>query len=117
MNYTKALATSRKAIESTFDKVCQVYAFESYTKPNGANGKRQILAEEIKCRISAVNLSNTKATEVTKASGSIKLFTALNSQIKGGTRLVVDGVKYVSTHEPMTYPSHMEVVVERAEWL
>ncbi|MGY3725014.1 hypothetical protein SAMN05421767_10624 [Granulicatella balaenopterae] len=120
MNINNMLLKAKNPILWTFDSKCDAFAFEEYTKPNGANAKRKIVsAKDVPCRLSVMQLTNTTMEQnaANRLHMTHKLFAPADAPITGGSRLIVNGVKYVTTEEPMKYVTHIEVGVNRDEWL
>lgn len=114
------LSKSRGAIEWTYDKLLSVMEQTSYRKPNGATGTKFGPVQgkaNIPCRVSVQRLNNTTIDEANKLEVVEKLFCQPDIEIKAGSQLLIDGVKYTATNEPFIYPTHQEVVIERAGWV
>ncbi|RKW15463.1 MAG: hypothetical protein D8B54_07080 [Catonella sp.] len=114
------LSKSRGAIEWTYDKLLSVMEQTSYRKPNGATGTKFGPVQgkaNIPCRVSAQSLNNANMAEANKLSMVEKLFCQPDIEIKAGSQLLIGDVKYTATNEPFVYPTHQEVVIERARWV
>lgn len=114
------LSKSRGAIEWTYDKLMSVMEQTSYRKPSGATGTKfgPVPGKaNIPCRVSVQRLNNTSIGEANKIEVIEKLFCQPNIEIKAGSQLLIGGVKYTATNEPFVYPTHQEVVIERARWV
>ena len=114
------LSKAKGAIEWTYDKTMSVMEQTSYRKPNGATGSKFGPVQgkaNIPCRVSVQRLNNTTIDEANKLEVIEKLFCRPDIEIKAGSQLLVSGVKYTATNEPFIYPTHQEVVIERAGWV
>lgn len=114
------LSKARGSIEWTYDKLMSVMEKESYRKPNGATGSRFGAVDgkaNIPCRVSVQRLNNTNMAEANKLEVIEKLFCQPDIEIKAGSQLLIGDVKYTATNEPFIYPTHQEVVIERAGWV
>lgn len=114
------LSKSRGAIEWTYDKLLSVMEQTSYRKPSGATGTKfgPVPGKaNIPCRVSVQRLNNTTTAEANKLEVVEKLFCQPDIEIKAGSQLLIGDVKYTATNEPFVYPTHQEVVIERARWV
>lgn len=114
------LSKARGAIDWTYDKTMSVMEQTSYRKPNGATGTKFGPVQgkaNIPCRVSVQRLNNTTTAEANKLEVVEKLFCQPGIEIKAGSQLLIGDVKYTATNEPFVYPTHQEVVIERARWV
>lgn len=114
------LSKARGSIEWTYDKLMSVMEQTSYRKPNGATGSRFGAVDgkaNIPCRVSVQRLNNANMAEANRLDQVEKLFCQPDIEIKAGSKLLIGDVKYTATNEPFVYPTHQEVVIERARWV
>lgn len=122
MDINTILAAAGPAIAWTFDKTFDIYELVPYVKPNGADGHRlEAVVVGQACRVSI-----DKRPQSTKGDGNLNensliLFCGPDVEVKTGSKLLVrlgaQAEKYQSTEEPMKYPSHQEIRVNKYEWI
>lgn len=120
MEFNDLLRTITPTISWTYDKKLDIYGSVEYTKPNGADAiKFDKVYSDIPCRVSVVNLNNTNQQEANQLNHSLKLFCKPDIEIKAGSKIKIDGEKFMTTTtgEPMGYASHQEVYIHRKEWV
>jgi len=118
MNINDVLSRATPSIEWTYDKKMDVFATVEGTKPNGADFVEfKEIHKKVPCRVSVRNLVNTEQNEAHQLKTEHKIFCPPKFTIKAGSKLVVDGVQYLTSEDPMVYVTHQEIVVRRHEWL
>ena len=118
MNINDVLSQARPSIEWTYDRKMDVFASVESTKPNGADFVEfKEIHKKVPCRISVRNLVNTEQNEPHHLNTEHKIFWSPEFAIKAGSKFIVDGVKYLTSEDPMVYVTHQEIVVRRHEWL
>lgn len=118
MDINDVLKQATPFIEWTYDKELSLYGEVEYTKPNGATGfKTDEIESGIRCRVSVVKLANTDQDQANQLHETLKLFCGPSIKLPAGSKLVVDGVKFETTDEPMVYVTHQEVYIHRKSWI
>lgn len=119
MDINSVLGSIGGVIDWTYDKTMEVWGWVNITKPNGATGSELgIVASNIRCRVSRNTRDNIQPIEGQNLNtNSHIIFCSPDIEIKAGSQLKIDGVKYQSTEEAMTYPSHQEIKVNKYEWV
>ena len=95
-----------------------VYEAREVIKDNGADGiEFQKAHADIPCRLSVQTLKNSEQNEARLLKTEHKVFCQPDVYIKSGSKITVDGVKYLTSEDPMIYITHQELVVKRHEWV
>lgn len=116
-------------IGGLFDGRCDIYEYVAETAENGSSvQKEQAAALDVPCRLSyttRLSYSGLKssggyaAVPANNAVQQIKLFLGPDITVKPGSKVVVtqNGVTeaYKNSGEAAVYPSHTEIVLEKAE--
>ena len=64
-----------------------------------------------------MSLFVTEQNEAHQLKTEHKIFCSPKFTIKAGSKLIVNGVQYLTSEDPMVYVTHQEIVVRRHEWL
>lgn len=118
MKVNDVLIQAQSSIMWMYDKKLDVYEAREIIKDNGADGiEFQKAHADIPCRLSVQSLKNTQQTEARLLETEHKVFCQPDIYIKAGSKITVDGVKYLTSEDPMIYITHQELVVKRHEWV
>ena len=107
----------RKAIESLYKGVCNIYALMDERDEYGVTDQtEQLLYENQKCRVSYKNISAANQTEsFATTSQEIKLFIAPELIIPAGSTIEVTQnnrtEKYKSSGKAAVYSNHQEIIL------
>lgn len=117
MGIKSIMAKATSAVEFMYDKEAEIQRYVDYIKENGADGQRwEIVHDDVPCRKSSINLSNTNQDDANLIEYDMKLFLSSEIDVLAGDRVIVNGVKYESAKEPFVYISHQEVLLIRKDW-
>lgn len=115
---------AKKAIEATYDGVCDVVVRGEIADPISHITRKttRVVYEKMPCRISFrnnnlnISAETDTASEVTQ---KIKLFVNPDAEIPKGSEITVmqNGVtqSYKSSSEPMRYFTHQEIILELSD--
>ena len=113
------LLEARKAIESMYDRECDVIEYQAAInqKNKRTENKEVVVLEKEPCRVSYETISNTSETEMqNNTSQKIKLFIAPEIVIKEGSKIVVRKGNSIEIFEnsgiPARYDTHQEIILE-----
>lgn len=113
------LLEARKAIESMYDRECDVIEYQSAInqKNKRTENKEVVVLKKEPCRVSYETISNTSETEMqNNTSQKIKLFIAPEIVIKEGSKIVVRKGNSTETFKnsgiPARYDTHQEIILE-----
>ena len=111
----------RKAIESLYKGVCNIYSFVSEKDEFGITDRTEkLLYENQKCRVSYKNISVANQTEsFATIAQEIKLFIAPQLIIPAGSTIEVTQnnrtEKYKSSGKAAVYTNHQEIILNLYE--
>ena len=114
----KELEKAKKAIQSLWTGVCNIFGFKDVEDKYGATIHTEVaLFENLPCRLSFKNISQTSQTESFAVSSQIvKLFIAPEVYVPPGSVIEVtqNGVtrKYKHSGISAVYTNHQEIVLE-----
>lgn len=110
---------NRKAIESLYNGVCDVFEYKSvkFNTTKLTNTQEVCIHSAVPCRLSYKSIANaTTSDTVSTVTQQIKLFIAPELDIKAGCKITVTQngrtVEYKSGGQPAVYTSHQEIVLE-----
>ena len=114
MNYITA---SRKAIESQYDAICDIYEYGKVTKGNITKNHETSKGQAIPCRVSFEEIyANTETDTENKVVQKIKLFIKPELIIRPGSKIVVTRknrvTSYKNSGEPAVYDTHQEIMLD-----
>ena len=113
-----ARKAARKAIESTYEGLCSIVEYQSYTDEDKITRQKEVtVIENQPCKLSFEKLNAVVQTETAAAiSQGTKLFISPEIKVNGGSKLIVvqNGVttEYSASGEPAVYDSHQEIMLE-----
>lgn len=112
----------KKAIESLYDGICNVYEYQDVTDNTTKRTKKEevLVQEDIKCRLSySSNVKATKNDAYKTITQDIKVFMQSNIPVKNGSKIVITQYdhteSYVSSGQPNFYPTHQQIALEKFE--
>ncbi len=114
----KELEKAKKAIQSLWTGVCNIFGFKDVEDKYGATTHAEVvLFENLPCRLSFKNISQTSQTESFAVSSQVvKLFIAPEVYVPPGSVIEVtqNGVtrKYKHSGISAVYMNHQEIVLE-----
>lgn len=114
----KELEKAKKAIQSLWTGVCNIFGFKDVEDKYGATTHAEVtLFENLPCRLSFKNISQTSQTESFAVSSQVvKLFIAPEVYVPPGSVIEVtqNGVtrKYKHSGISAVYTNHQEIVLE-----
>ncbi len=114
----KELEKAKKAIQSLWTGVCNIFGFRDIEDEYGATTQAEVtLFENLPCRLSFKNISQTSQTESFAVSSQVvKLFIAPDVYIPPGSVIEVtqNGItrKYKHSGISAVYTNHQEIVLE-----
>lgn len=114
----KELEKAKKAIQSLWTGVCNIFGFKDVEDEYGATSHAEVaLFENLPCRLSFKNISQTSQTESFAVSSQVvKLFIAPEVYVPPGSVIEVtqNGVtrKYKHSGISAVYTNHQEIVLE-----
>lgn len=114
----KELEKAKKAIQSLWTGVCNIFGFKDVEDKYGATTNAEVtLFENLPCRLSFKNISQTNQTESFAVSSQVvKLFIAPDVYVPPGSMIEVtqNGVtrKYKHSGISAVYTNHQEIVLE-----
>ena len=112
MTIRNIMAKATAAVEFMYDKTATIERYESYVKPNGADGMRWVAVHpDVPCRLSSVKLDNTVQNEANVIKYDEKMFLSSDFGVLAGDVVTVNGMKYESAKKPFVYVSHQEVLL------
>ena len=112
------LKQAREAIQSLWTGVCNIFGFKDVEDEYGATSHAEVaLFENLPCRLSFKNISQTSQTESFAVSSQVvKLFIAPEVYVPPGSVIEVtqNGVtrKYKHSGISAVYTNHQEIVLE-----
>lgn len=112
------LKKAKKAIQSLWTGVCNIFGFKDAEDKYGATSHAEVaLFENLPCRLSFKNISQTSQTESFAVSSQVvKLFIAPEVYVPPGSVIEVtqNGVtrKYKHSGISAVYTNHQEIVLE-----
>ena len=112
------LEKAKKAIQSLWTGVCNIFGFKDVEDEYGATSHAEVaLFENLPCRLSFKNISQTSQTESFAVSSQVvKLFIAPEVYVPPGSVIEVtqNGVtrKYKHSGISAVYTNHQEIVLE-----
>lgn len=117
------ILSSRKAIESLYDRTCDVIEYKTTVNPinkRTGNKTEETVIEGQPCRLSYQSISNTNQSNPTNnVSQVIKLILAPEIEIKEGSKIVVTKGELVETYKnsgkPAVYDTHQEIILVNFE--
>lgn len=114
----KELEKAKKAIQSLWTGVCNIFGFKDTEDKYGATSHAEVaLFENLPCRLSFKNISQTNQTESFAVSSQVvKLFIAPDVYVPPGSVIEVtqNGItrKYKHSGISAVYTNHQEIVLE-----
>ena len=114
----KELEKAKKTIQSLWTGVCNIFGFKDVEDEYGATSHAEVmLFENLPCRLSFKNISQTSQTESFAVSSQVvKLFIAPEVYVPPGSVIEVtqNGVtrKYKHSGISAVYTNHQEIVLE-----
>ena len=114
----KELEKAKKAIQSLWTGVCNIFGFKDVEDEYGATSHAEVmLFENLPCRLSFKNISQTNQTESFAVSSQVvKLFIAPDVYVPPGSVIEVtqNGItrKYKHSGISVVYMNHQEIVLE-----
>lgn len=114
----KELEKAKKAIHSLWTGVCNIFGFKDVEDEYGATSHAEVmLFENLPCRLSFKNISQTSQTESFAVSSQVvKLFIAPEVYVPPGSIIEVtqNGItrKYKHSGISAVYTNHQEIVLE-----
>lgn len=114
----KELEKAKKAIQSLWTGVCNIFGFKDTEDKYGATIHTEVmLFENLPCRLSFKNISQTNQTEsFAVSSQAVKLFIAPDVYVPPGSVIEVtqNGItrKYKHSGISAVYTNHQEIVLE-----
>nr|DAQ01660.1 MAG TPA: head closure knob [Caudoviricetes sp.] len=114
----KELEKAKKAIQSLWTGVCNIFGFKDVEDKYGATTHAEVtLFENLPCRLSFKNISQTSQTESFAVSSQVvKLFITPEVYVPPGSMIEVtqNGVtrKYKHSGISAVYTNHQEIVLE-----
>jgi len=114
----KELEKAKKAIQSLWTGVCNIFGFKDVEDKYGATTHAEVtLFENLPCRLSFKNISQTSQTESFAVSSQVvKLFIAPEVYVPPGSVVEVtqNGItrKYKHSGISAVYTNHQEIVLE-----
>lgn len=114
----KELEKAKKAIQSLWTGVCNIFGFRDIEDEYGATTHAEVtLFENLPCRLSFKNISQTSQTESFAVSSQVvKLFLAPEVYVPPGSVIEVtqNGItrKYKHSGISAVYTNHQEIVLE-----
>ena len=114
----KELEKAKKAIQSLWTGVCNIFGFKDVEDEYGAASHAEVaLFENLPCRLSFKNISQTSQTESFAVSSQVvKLFIAPEVYVPPGSVVEVtqNGItrKYKHSGISAVYTNHQEIVLE-----
>nr|DAQ96451.1 MAG TPA: head closure knob [Caudoviricetes sp.] len=114
----KELEKAKKAIQSLWTGVCNIFGFKDVEDKYGATSHAEVtLFENLPCRLSFKNISQTSQTESFAVSSQVvKLFITPEVYVPPGSMIEVtqNGVtrKYKHSGISAVYTNHQEIVLE-----
>lgn len=114
----KELEKAKKAIQSLWAGVCNIFGFKDVEDEYGATSHAEVmLFENLPCRLSFKNISQTSQTESFAVSSQVvKLFIAPDVYVPPGSVIEVtqNGItrKYKHSGISAIYTNHQEIVLE-----
>nr|DAE94896.1 MAG TPA: head closure knob [Caudoviricetes sp.]DAK15439.1 MAG TPA: head closure knob [Caudoviricetes sp.]DAM32183.1 MAG TPA: head closure knob [Caudoviricetes sp.]DAN79338.1 MAG TPA: head closure knob [Caudoviricetes sp.] len=114
----KELEKAKKAIQSLWTGVCNIFGFKDTEDKYGATIHTEVmLFENLPCRLSFKNISQTNQTESFAVSSQVvKLFIAPDVYVPPGSVIEVtqNGItrKYKHSGISAVYTNHQEIVLE-----
>ena len=114
----KELEKAKKAIQSLWTGVCNIFGFKDVEDKYGATTHAEVtLFENLPCRLSFKNISQTSQTESFAVSSQVvKLFIATEVYVPPGSVVEVtqNGItrKYKHSGISAVYTNHQEIVLE-----
>lgn len=117
-------SAARKAVESTYEGVCDIVELESFREKKSAvtRHRETVKAENVPCRLSFEKLDAAAGSDTGAAlTQGVKLFIAPEAEVKSGSKIIVtqNGVvsEYSASGEAAVYESHKEIMLELwKEW-
>lgn len=112
---------ARKMIESQYDRLCDVYEYQSVKGPDKITRKQEVkVIESQKCRISYSKINSTnQSTGASEQSTVTKLFIAPDIEIKPGSKLVITKgdltETFANSGSSACYETHQEIMLTNFE--
>ena len=112
------LEKAKKAIQSLWTGVCNIFGFKDVEDEYGATSHAEVaLFENLPCRLSFKNISQTNQTESFAVSSQVvKLFIAPDVYVPPGSvvKVTQNGItrKYKHSGISAVYTNHQEIVLE-----
>lgn len=109
---------TRKAIESRYIGVMDIYRYEKVKKGNRVIGNDEVKIndEPIKCYLSHTNNQPTIQGEGGVVKEFTKIFTNPELEVKENSKIVITQhgktTKYKNSSKPIVYTNHQEIIVE-----
>lgn len=108
----------RKALESSYNGICQITEYHKIKKANKSTAFQEVVVlENQPCRLSFKNITNASdgatASAITQV---VKLFLPPDITVKAGSKITVtqNGVTtaYKASGQPAIYTNHQEIILE-----
>ena len=120
----RARKAARKAIESTYEGVCDIVEYGNVRDKNSKITRQGeiVTAKNLPCKLSFENVTAAVQTDTGAAvAQGVKLFIAPEIDVKCGSKIVVtqNGIttEYAASGQPAVYSSHREIMLELwKEW-
>lgn len=112
---------AREILESTYHGVADIYHYPQMERDGITEGKRTMLYEGVRCALSKSSLNKSMMTGGSnRIAYDAVLFCSPELDIPAGCEMEIsqDGMQhcYKNTGEGFKYPSHQEILLERAEY-
>lgn len=115
----RARVAARKAIESTYEGVCDIIEYGSVRDKKSKITRQEevTIAEGQPCKLSFEKIAAAAQTDTGAAvSQGVKLFITPEIKVKNGSKIVVtqNGVTaaYSASGQPAVYSTHQEIMLE-----
>ncbi|UWD46855.1 hypothetical protein NYR90_09855 [Clostridioides difficile] len=104
----------RTSVERLYRDKCTIVECQPVKDPitKRTNNKEVVVLENQPCKLSYKNIMSTEQGKVAKLTQTIKLFISPNTEIKVGSKLIINSKEYIRSGEPAIYPNHQEIILE-----
>ncbi len=112
----KNIQRVKKAFESTFNSVCNIYEYEKVILPNKSTSlKERLIYHDVPCKLSFKNNEKTISKDNGNLlKGDVKIFLPSNINVKSGSKIIVEYLgetfTYKNSSKSINFNTHQEVI-------
>lgn len=110
--------TEREILEQTYDKICQIFELKKTKDSNKISSKQLIEVhtdKEIKCAVSVDKKALPSQSEINSLNSLYTIFTSDLIEVKKGSKIICDGMEFMSGRSHVYKGSHQEIPAELHE--